>query len=341
MKRLLVLCFAVALLAAGLSEAQSVVAPNALTTVAGTGGLNTLLRDSGNPRTYQLGIAASELTSIPKGAEIVGLSWRANSGTSTTWPPTTPATWTNYDITLAEAALPVGSFSTTFASNMKNAVQVRKGPMTIPVGAYQVTTSKPAPFTTFYADFQMPYTYRGGDLVILVTHPGSNLSGSYVYQEYSSTTVMQALATSSYNGTTGSGSSAVTTRIHYGYGPAGGVGTNGALNLVLSNNLVSPTPAPGAINLAVTNGVASAPGALFIPPTPAVAPIPLPGGNNLLIFPAFIGIVPLALDATGRWDLNLKFPAAKFQVEAQAYAADPAAKAGFVVTNAVSFMVGP
>jgi len=95
------------------------------------------------------------------------------------------------------------------------------------------------------------------------------------------------------------------------------------------------------MNLAVTNGVPSAPGALFISPTPAAAPIPLAGGNNLLIFPAFIGMIPLALDATGRWDLNLKFPAAKFQVEAQAYAADAGAKAGFLVTNAVSFVVGP
>ncbi|MBN2491075.1 MAG: hypothetical protein JXQ29_09515, partial [Planctomycetes bacterium] len=108
-----------------------------------------------------------------------------------------------------------------------------------------------------------------------------------------------------------------------------------------SNNLVSPTPAPGSINLAVTNGVPSAPGAIFISPTPAAAPIPLPGSNNLLILPAFIGIVPFGLNAQGRHDLNLTFPALTFGVEVQAYAADPGNKAGFVVTNAVSFVAKP
>ncbi|MBN2492405.1 MAG: hypothetical protein JXQ29_16275, partial [Planctomycetes bacterium] len=71
-----VLCV-LALLAIGIADAQSVVAPGAATTLAGSSGLNTLLRNSGNPRTYQLGIAASELSAIPRGAVIVGLSWRS------------------------------------------------------------------------------------------------------------------------------------------------------------------------------------------------------------------------------------------------------------------------
>jgi len=215
--------------------------------------------------------------------------------------------------------------------------------MTIPVGAYQVTSTNPNPFDTFYFGFQMPYTYQGGDLVILFSHDGSS-SSTFAYHDVvvsNAATYGKGQYAATYNATTATTqSSFVITRIHFGYGPAGCMGANGMLNLILSNNLVAPTPAPGKINLAVTNGQANAVGGILISPTPGLKPVPLPGGCNLLIFPVFIGHIPIALDSGGRFDLNLTFPAAILGVELQAYASDSTASAGFVVTNAVSFKIG-
>ena len=74
---------------------QSVVIPNALTNTAGGGGTNTLLRDQGQPRTYMLGIPASELMAIPLGSIINGLSFRSTpigAVNPVTWPPV-DTTW--------------------------------------------------------------------------------------------------------------------------------------------------------------------------------------------------------------------------------------------------------
>ena len=73
--------------------AQSVVVPNASATVGSGGGLNTLVRNAGNPRTYQQGINASELTGIPVGAVITGVSLRFAVLTGTNSPswPAAPA----------------------------------------------------------------------------------------------------------------------------------------------------------------------------------------------------------------------------------------------------------
>jgi hypothetical protein len=54
---------------ASTASAQVVVVPNIYTsTAASTGGLNTFIRDSGNPRTGQLLVNANELTTIPVGS---------------------------------------------------------------------------------------------------------------------------------------------------------------------------------------------------------------------------------------------------------------------------------
>ncbi|MBN1774374.1 MAG: hypothetical protein JXB32_24145 [Deltaproteobacteria bacterium] len=335
---------AVAALAVGLAHAQSVVVPNAYTTLTGTTGYNSLLRDAGNPRTYQCGIAASELSALSVGAEIVGLSFRVYSGATAVW-PATATSWNNYDITLAEAALPIPSFSTTFAANMKNPVAVRKGPMTIPACTYAVAASNPNPFDTFYFAFQRPYTYAGGDLVYWISHDG-NTASTYAYHDaVSSSTATYGLAriAGSYNATTSSTAQTVffVARLHYGYGPAGCSGANGSLNLILSHHLVAPTPAPGSVNLAVTNGQPHAVGGILIAPTPGVVPVPLPGGSNLLLYPLFLAHLPFQLDPSGRFDLHVRFPAATLGVELQAYATDTTTPAGFVATNAVSFQMRP
>jgi hypothetical protein len=347
MKRLLLGLCAVAIVAVATADAQSVVVPNAFWTTAGTGGNNSLTREL--PRTFQFGIAASELSGIPTGAFITGVSFRSNNSASnpTTWPAADIA-WKNYDIYLAQAAVPIASFSTTFANNMKNPVQVRGGPMTIKKGSYTRQYSSgttPNPFTTFYYDFKTPYQYQGGDLVLFIDHDG-NTASTYYYLNYTASNAaghgvtLAAFGTYQAKVATSTNYSFVIHRFHYGYGPAGCSGTNGALNLILSHDLAKPTPPPGTINIAVTNGVPRAAGALIVSATGAPAPFPIPGGCNLLILPPFLLFLPIILDANGRYDLNLTFPAVTLgTVAAQAYATDPGAKTGFVVTNGINLTI--
>jgi len=345
MKQLLAIFCAVAVLMVGLADAQSVVVPAANVNAVGNGQLNSLMRQA--TRTVQQGIDASALANLPVGAEIVGISYRLYRNASSAW-PATDAVWQNYDITLAETALPTSQWTAIFATNMKNPVVVRKGPMTVKTGTFAFVTA-PHPFDTFYLAFQNHYVYQGGDLVIFITHDGNNTNTTCFFDGLTASASPpppgRAMYASTYQATSATVTSTtfLITRIHYGYGPAGCTGKNGSLNLILSNNLVSPTPAPGSINLAVTNGEASAAGKIIISPVKGAAPIPLPGGCNLLIFPSFLALLPFALDANGRYDLNLTFPAipALIGVELQAYASDSSTTAGYVVTNGVSFQAGP
>jgi len=332
---------AIALITLGVAEAQSVVAPNANVNAVGTGQLNSFMRES--TRTVQQGIHASELSALPPGAVIVGLSFRNYRSATTTWPATN-ANWKNYEVTLAEAALPTAQWTSTFATNMKNPVLVRQGPMTVPAGTYAVTTTKPNPFDTVYFAFQKPYVYKGGDLVIFITHDGNDTSSTCFFDGITSTGSPpgRTMYATTFRATTATTTSTtfVITRIHYGYGPAGCTGKNGSLNLILSNNLVTPTPPPGTINIAVTNGLPNEAGAMIVSFTGAPAPFPLPGGCNLLILPPFLAMIPFIVDAKGRYDVNLALPAVTLgTVAIQAYATDASAGAGFVVTNGINLTV--
>ena len=72
MKRCTRLSLALAVAAGSASTvvAQSVVVPNSFAGTAGLNGLNTLIRDSGNPRTAQLLMNSSELTTVPPGSQM-------------------------------------------------------------------------------------------------------------------------------------------------------------------------------------------------------------------------------------------------------------------------------
>ena len=107
---------AIGLAFAGTVKAQAVVVPNIYTStvVPGGSGLNTLIRDSGNPRTAQLLINANELTTIPV-AQITGFTARMYVGNLTGFPAST-ATWADYTINMGPGVA-FGSQTTTFASN--------------------------------------------------------------------------------------------------------------------------------------------------------------------------------------------------------------------------------
>jgi hypothetical protein len=332
---------------AGSVAAQSVVVPNANWTASGTSGLNTLLRQTGNPRTYQIGIAAAELAGMPPGSLITGVSFRVWTGATSAWPATN-ATWTNYEITLAEAAVPLSSFSTTFAANMKNPVQVRQGSMTVPAGTYAVTTANPNPFDTFYFAFQKPYVYKGGDLVILYTHDGNLTNTTEFLGVVPSSAGTHGVAQydTSYRSTTATipNTDFVITRIHFGYGDARCVGSGGFPPLlILSHALQKPTPPPGKVNFAVTNAMGGEPGYVVVGLVRAT--IPLPNGCNLLVGP-IVAWIPFWLKGSGpgqgRWDLNLAFPASVMgSFELQAAVLDSGATGGYVGTNGVSLILQP
>jgi hypothetical protein len=161
---------------AAVAQAGTVAVPNQYaTTSSGASGLNTFIRDLGNPRTGQLLIAASELTGIPPGFFIIGVTFRMFSG-GTSFPPT-PATWADYTINLGVGGPLPGS--TTFANNFVGAPQLmRSGALTIPANSFPVGGS-PNPFG---ADITFSgtnaYQYNGGNLVVEVRHTGSNITNT-------------------------------------------------------------------------------------------------------------------------------------------------------------------
>jgi len=334
-------------LALGTVTAQSVIVPNSVATTPTGLWLNSVVRQL--PRTIQMGLAAQELSSIPVGASIVGLSMRAGIHTSNpaTW-PATAATWQNYEITLAEAAVPLSQWSTTCAQNMKNPILVRSGPLTIPAGTWQNLGGPGSnPFDTFYYGFQKPYTYKGGDLVIHITHDGNNVA-SAIYQERAADQPtghgVGAYASTFRSATVTSRTGPMVTRIHWGIGAGMCVGTGGyAPFLIVSHSLVKPTPPPGTVNFAITNGLGGASGFLMI--GLLRTSIPLPNGCSLLVAP-IVGTIPFWFRQTGpgngRQDFTLTFPASVLGAfELQAAILDPGAKGGYVGTNSAPFTMKP
>ncbi|BDC50817.1 hypothetical protein F183_A31330 [Bryobacterales bacterium F-183] len=110
---------------------------------------------------------------MPVGSVISGLRWRVHGGLAT-WPAST-ITFADYEITLAQAANPIPSTSTTFASNMLNPVMVRDGALSFGANSFPGGGIGPTPWGPL-VQFQSSYTYAGGDLVLLVTHTGGDSS---------------------------------------------------------------------------------------------------------------------------------------------------------------------
>ena len=156
--------------------AQSVVVPYPSAAARGSAGSSTLA--SGFPRTYMLGVSASELTGIPAGAVINGVSFRSNapSANPATWPPS-DTTWPDYEVTVGNS-IPLTTWTGTFATNFTGTpVMVRDGPMLIEANTFKNDTNieEPYPnvFGDFFWDFQNTFTYTGGDLGILFTLRGA------------------------------------------------------------------------------------------------------------------------------------------------------------------------
>jgi len=191
---------------------NAVVAPAAYTSVGGNAGLNTLVRNTNAPRTYQMQFTPDALGGLPVGARIMALGVRAFTSTPANFPVGT-VSWSDYQVTLAQAANPIASMSTTFAANLRNPVLVKSGPMSI--GANRFTAgANPNAFGTLVT-LDTPYVYQGGDLVMHFTHPGSDSASTVLLDTVTNgtpgyATSFRALSATTFGATTGTANAAVT-----------------------------------------------------------------------------------------------------------------------------------
>ncbi|MBK8979026.1 MAG: hypothetical protein IPM29_24280 [Planctomycetes bacterium] len=327
---------AAVLAAAASLAAQSVVVPNANATTRGTTQLNTIIRNAANPRTYMLGINASELAGIPVGAMINGVSLRfqAFGSNAATW-PAQDILWTDYEI-YAGPCIPTATFTGSFLANfVSQPLMVRDGPMVLPANSF-TNTSPPSPtpndWSEFYFDFQVPFAYQGGDLGLLFSHPGSTDPATAQYPETvpsSSGTHGVAFTQSTFPvGTGGVSTAFYVHRLHYGYG-TGCPGTGGLTPVLVQNqNLVGG----GTALFTLSNCPANAPAAFVF--GVGQANIPLFNGCTLLTLPAVSA--GTLLDANGRGRIPLVLlPSTIGVMSVQGAVIDAGGPAGFTTSNGV------
>lgn len=118
--------------------------------------------------TSQYQITASHLAAqgLLPGSEITGVRARLNGGGTMT----ADGVVSDLEITLAEAAFAIASMSSTLSSNMVDPVLVHDSAFVfddvlMPGGATPNAFGQLISFTN-------PYTYQGGDLIFMFTHPG-------------------------------------------------------------------------------------------------------------------------------------------------------------------------
>jgi hypothetical protein len=285
------------------------------------------------------GIAAAELTGIPIGSVIVGISARNGHTTSNvTYPPAGNAVWNTYDVSIG-TSVPLANWSTTFASNFSGTpVVARTGGMAIETGAFVYTPAisvpQVHPWSTFHWDLKRPFLYLGGDLAILYTHPGSTSTSSIWLDSVAPGTNTRAYAASTYQSTSGASTNFVVVRIHYGYGP-GCPGTQNEVPVLVQTNDVA---SGGPVTFAIGNAVPSRPAVYAF--GAVRASIPLPNGCTLLNAP--VVMVGATTSALGRHRLDLMVPANTWgTIPVQSFVLDPGAPGGLSGTNGTTLTVTP
>jgi hypothetical protein len=147
-----------ALLAAlGVSQASTIVVPNANTSVNGNA-VQFLLFGTGTTNEFQWQLAGSQLTSVV-GDSLTGIGFRLAAGQASVPGPTTI---NMFNLGLSPSVNPIGALSTTFTDNIgPGAVTVLSGALSL--GAL---TGGAGPNPFFIINFSTPYHYTGGDLVM-------------------------------------------------------------------------------------------------------------------------------------------------------------------------------
>ena len=220
-----------------LAPTVAVVAPASYTAIYGTGGLNTLLRNSGSPRTYQMQFSAAALAGLPVGAKITELRFRLQTN-SIAFPANT-VTWSDYQVTLAQAANPISAMSANFAANMLAPVLVKDGSLSLNPNSFATGTS-PNPFGSLVV-FDTPYVYQGGDLVMLFSHTGSDSATTAYLDAVTSTTPgygtdFRALSATTFNAATGVAAYVTIAQIVFTYSPAEAIYLNGTNVVIVGTN---------------------------------------------------------------------------------------------------------
>ncbi len=316
--------------------AQSVLVPASAANARGTTGLNTLTREQNNARTYQFGIAASQLAGIPAGSVINGMSFRmaVSSANPAVW-PSADVSFADYEIRIG-TALPITNFADNFQGNYLQAPQlVRDGALVMPAGKWTNTSSLPAPqanpIADFYFDFQVPWFYAGGDVAITVTHSGSGATSAAYFDAIASSPAsgFTALSANTFNATTGTSVPFIVPRLHYGYG-VGCPGTEGKIpNLVLRTNVA----AGGTLHMELANGLPNALSVIGL--GLARTSTALPFGCTLLTNPDVT--LFSALDGRGQAVYELAtVPGISFPFYSQGGVFDPTSLLGYTLSNGVS-----
>lgn len=175
------------------ATAVVVVTPSASTSTEGNS--NSVVPFNTGARTNQYQMTNAALGSLPVGAIITAVQFRLEGGQS--GGPSAAITWSDYEITFAKAANSIGSMSASLASNMVNPVLVKDGSFTLAANSLPGSGS-PRNFGGTIV-FDTPYTYQGGDLVMLLTHnnaaSGTTPTLDAVQTDASGTGGIRALAT--------------------------------------------------------------------------------------------------------------------------------------------------
>lgn len=233
---------------------EAVVAPAGYTGTPGPSGLNTLVRSSGSPRAYQMQFSSNVLTGLPVGAKITELRFRLDTNGIAAF-PTNTVSWSEYDVTLAQAANPVSAMSATFTSNMRSPVFVKTGTLSLSANSFPADAN-PHPFGSLIV-FDTPYIYQGGDLVMLFRHSGSDSLNTTFLDAISSTTAgygadFRAFSATTFGATTGVAASVVIAQIVFTYLPRQTL-VPGGTNVVIVG---AGGPPGGLYHLAVTTNMA-------------------------------------------------------------------------------------
>jgi hypothetical protein len=164
---------------AGLLMAAMVCPTQGASVVTGEGlpyvGFSSLSREA--DRVLQQFYDESFFSSITQPTEIIAMSFRLPAVAGADYPALGSLNFGRYEITLAKpsaaSAAANGLTSATFADNMQDAVLVRSGPITIPLGSFESNAAGEDAAFSFQFVFDTPYLFTPGqDLVMLVRHNG-------------------------------------------------------------------------------------------------------------------------------------------------------------------------
>ncbi|MEO8446894.1 MAG: T9SS type A sorting domain-containing protein [bacterium] len=234
-------------------KSQTLPLPAAYVNTAGNAVFLGPLTNS--PRTYQLLINESELTTIT-GRSIKGLTFRLPLSATSNW-PATDAVYANYDIYLSESVTPAAR-SFTFANNVVGVQKkVRSGSLTIAANSF---TFGGSPVNNFGSEitFDSTYLYSGGHLLIEIRHDGFSGTSRTIDAAGTSVsgygTLFSAAWTGTYNGTLGQQGNFSMTSLSL----TGTVGINdpvaGAETFVLGQNYPNPFNPSTIIKYTIAQG---------------------------------------------------------------------------------------